>query len=207
MKLTKKSGGVVAAVVMAGGLTAASASSAFAAAPTHAPKTTPVAKGTDHDKKDNAKTHKGRHHHRMGTHGERTVKGKDGKSVVHEWQSGTVTAVKGDTVTVKSTDGFTLTWTTSTTTMVHAGAKGAQVKVGDKVMVEGVKAGAVNQAHHVMDHTAQQAGNNADKAGDKDKRAGHDQDGQGKAPTGKHRKVEAPHTGAAPATASALHHV
>jgi hypothetical protein len=190
MKLTKKSGGVVAAVVMAGGLTAASASSAFASAPAHGPKTTPVAKDADQHK--TAKTHTGRHH-RTGTHGERTVKGKDGKTVVHEWQIGTVTAVGGSTVTVKSTDGFTLTWTTGSAAKVRAGDRGTQVKVGDKVLVEGVKAGAVNQARVVLDHTAQQADRN-------DKDADHDGNGRqdtekDKAPTGKHRKAGAPQTG------------
>ncbi|GAA1958741.1 hypothetical protein [Catenulispora subtropica] len=160
MKLTKKSGGVVAAVVMAGGLTAASATSAFADAPAHSSKSVPA-----------AKTHKGLHH-RLGMHGERTVKGKDGKTVVHEWQAGVVTAVSGDTVTVKSTDGFTLTWTLDSTTKVHAGTQGAKAKVGDKVLVEGVKSGSANQARVLIDRT--------------DKHAK-------KAPGGKHRKPTAPH--------------
>ena len=168
MKLTKKSGGVVAAVVMAGGLTAASATSAFADSPAHTAKTASAAKGTAHtkkDTKDNAgKTHKGRHH-RLGLHGERTVKGKDGKTVVHEWQTGTVTAVSGDTITVKSADGFTMTWSLDSTTKVRAGTAGTKAKVGDKVLVEGVKSGSVNQARILLDRTA----------------------------TGKHRKTGAPH--------------
>ncbi|NUS57482.1 MAG: hypothetical protein HOV66_21895 [Streptomycetaceae bacterium] len=195
MRLTKKSGGVVAAVVMAGGLTAASAASAFADAPAHGSKTASAAKGSEHAKKDakkgTAKTHKG-HHHRLGMHGERTVKGKDGKTVVHEWQSGTVTAVSGNTVTVKSADGFTLTWTVDSATKVHAGPAGAKAKVGDKVLVEGVKSGAVNQAHIVLDRTARHAGKNAEKPGDKDKNT---------PPAGKHRKPGTPqdHDGTAAA--------
>ncbi|MFD0639286.1 hypothetical protein ACFQ9X_54615 [Catenulispora yoronensis] len=112
MRLTKKRGGVIAAVVMAGGLTAASATSAFGAAPAHSSKTQ---LGPRHGT-----------HQRLGMHGERTVKGKDGKSVVHEWQTGTVTAVSGDTVTVKSTDGFTLTWTVDATAKAHLGGRGAK---------------------------------------------------------------------------------
>ena len=182
MKLTKKSGGVVAAVVMAGGLTAASATSAFADAPAHTSKTAAAAKGSDAAKKDKAKTHHGRHH-RLGTHGERTVKGKDGKTVVHEWQVGAVTAVSGDTVTVKSSDGFTMTWTASSSTKLHTGKAGSDVKVGDKVLVEGVKSGSVNEAHVVIDRTAGHAAKPAEKPGDgKDK----------KPATGKHRKPGTP---------------
>lgn len=181
MKLTKKSGGVVAAVVMAGGLTAASATSAFAA-PAHPSKTASAAKGSDAAKKDDAKTRHGRHH-RMGTHGERTVKGEDGKTVVHEWQVGAVTAVSGDTVTVKSSDGFTMTWTAGSTTKLHTGKAGSKVKVGDKVLVEGVKSGSVNEAHVVIDRTARHAAKTPEKPGeDKDK----------KPATGKHRKPDAP---------------
>ncbi|NUP50201.1 MAG: hypothetical protein HOW97_23260 [Catenulispora sp.] len=177
MKLTKKSGGVVAAVVMAGGLTAASATSAFADSPAHSPKTAAAAKGAEQAKKD-AKKHAGRHH-RLGMHGERTVKGKDGKTVVQEWQAGTVTAVSGHTVTVKSADGFTMTWTLDSATKMRAGTTGATAKVGDKVLVEGVKSGSVNQARVVVDRTDRHAA----KAPGKNKTAPG---------AGKHRKPGAP---------------
>lgn len=183
MRLTKKSGGVVAAVVMAGGLTAASATSAFADSPAHGSKTAAAAKGSEQAKKDakkDAKKHAG-HHHGLGMHGERTVKGKDGKTVVQEWQAGTVTAVGGTTVTVKSADGFTMTWTLDSATKVRAGAAGATSKVGDKVLVEGVKSGSVNQARVVVDRTARHAAKPSGK--DKDKTAPG---------AGKHRKPGAP---------------
>ena len=44
-------------------------------------------------------------------HGEAVVKTKDGGTKTVAVQRGEVTAIDGDSVTVKSTDGFTLTWT------------------------------------------------------------------------------------------------
>ena len=84
-------------------------------------------------------------------HGEITVQGKDGvKTIVV--QRGTVTAVDATTVTVKSTDGFTQTWTfgdklkiVNNRKPVEAGA----IKTGAEVGVAGAKDGDKNVARLV----------------------------------------------------------
>jgi hypothetical protein len=74
-------------------------------------------------------------------HGEAVVQTKDGPQTVVA-QRGTVTAKAGGSLTVKSTDGFTLTWTVDGSTKVAAGGKKAtldQVAVGAQVGVGGIK--------------------------------------------------------------------
>ncbi|MGI5242501.1 hypothetical protein [Dactylosporangium sp. CA-139066] len=74
-------------------------------------------------------------------HGEVVVQTKDGPQTVVV-QRGTVTAKGDGSVTVKSTDGFTLTWTTNDTTKVAAGGRKAaldQVVLGAQVGIGGVK--------------------------------------------------------------------
>ena len=78
-------------------------------------------------------------------HGELTVKDKAGNVQSVLVQTGSVTARSGSSFTVKSDDGFTLTWTTNTNTTVHAGrAKKTldDVKVGVKVRVFGTTSGS-----------------------------------------------------------------
>jgi hypothetical protein len=195
MKLSKKGGGIAAAVVMAGGLAAATTTSAFAA-PSGASHTAPVAKSTqkkDADKDDaKDKAHKhGRHALFLhGTHGQKTVKDKDGKTVIHEWQVGKVTAATATSLTVKSSDGVTWTWTISAETKVHS-PKHAAPKVGDQVLIEGVKSGTANDARVVIDPDQAQLAKWL--AHDQGKDDGDKQDAKdGKqAPVGKHRKAPA----------------
>jgi hypothetical protein len=74
-------------------------------------------------------------------HGEVVVQTKQGPQTVVA-QRGTVTAKGDGTLTVKSTDGFTLTWTTNTDTkVVAAGAKSSldQVSVGAQIGIGGIK--------------------------------------------------------------------
>ena len=81
-------------------------------------------------------------------HGEITVQRKDGvKTIVV--QRGTVTAVDTKTVSVKSTDGFALTWTFGDQLRVVQDRKKAEVsvvKVGAEVGVAGAKDGSANIA-------------------------------------------------------------
>jgi hypothetical protein len=73
-------------------------------------------------------------------HGEMTVQGKDGvKKIVV--QRGTVTAVDAKTVSVKSSDGFALTWTLGDKVRVvhdHEKAEIGEVKAGAEVGVAGI---------------------------------------------------------------------
>ncbi|MEV6636084.1 hypothetical protein AB0M54_35575 [Actinoplanes sp. NPDC051470] len=84
-------------------------------------------------------------------HGEMTVQGKDGvKTVVV--QRGTVTATDGKTLTVKSTDGFTLTWTVASDLRVvqdRAKADASAIKNGGTVGVAGAKDGSATTARLV----------------------------------------------------------
>jgi hypothetical protein len=66
-------------------------------------------------------------------HGEFTVKDKDGKIVTRVVQHGSVTAVSATSISLKSEDGFTGTYTVNTDTKVRVG--------GDSTAISGVKNG------------------------------------------------------------------
>jgi hypothetical protein len=76
-------------------------------------------------------------------HGEITMQGKDGvKTVVV--QRGTITAVDGTTVSVKSADGFSLTWTLGDKARIVQDKKAVEassLKSGTEVGVAGAKDG------------------------------------------------------------------
>ena len=86
-------------------------------------------------------------------HGEFTTHTTSGDKVL-DVQRGTVSAVDADTITVKSTDGFTATYTINPTTKVHKDKKAAQVSqiaVNDRVQLVAVKSGSTDTAQHVGD--------------------------------------------------------
>ncbi len=80
-------------------------------------------------------------------HGELVVKTRDGKTETVLVQTGTVTALSGSAMTVKSEDGFTQSWTlTGDTKMGKRCVQDCQpgtdlLKVGDQVRVAGPKSG------------------------------------------------------------------
>ncbi len=81
-------------------------------------------------------------------HGEFVVQTKDGVKTV-ELQKGTVTAVSTTSVTVKSSDGFTVTWTINDQTKVRkdkAPATSADITSGVQVRVVGPKDGSTTTA-------------------------------------------------------------
>ena len=81
-------------------------------------------------------------------HGEITVQGKDGVRTIVV-QRGTVTAVTAGGLTVKSTDGFVLTWTFGAKLRVVQDKKTVQttaLKVGAEVGVAGAKDGDATSA-------------------------------------------------------------
>jgi len=111
--------------------------------------TTPVAPGTatpaapTHPAK--AGTHPGHHKGQLGRaeHGEFTVHTKTGDKTL-DTQRGVVTAVNAGSVTVKSTDGFTATYTLTPTTKVHKDKQTAtttQITTNDRVRVLATKTG------------------------------------------------------------------
>ncbi|MCW2501957.1 MAG: hypothetical protein JWO79_241 [Actinomycetia bacterium] len=71
-------------------------------------------------------------------HGEVTVTTKNGVKTVLV-QRGAVTAVTGSTVTVKSADGFTLTWTFADKLRVAKKKQVSDIKVGSEVGVAGAR--------------------------------------------------------------------
>ncbi|MGK5442552.1 hypothetical protein ACSNN7_12150 [Micromonospora sp. URMC 105] len=77
-------------------------------------------------------------------HGEAVVQTKDGGTKTVVVQRGEVTAVDGDSMTVKSTDGFTLTWTFGDKLRVverRTTIQSSDVEVGTKIGVAGAKDG------------------------------------------------------------------
>ncbi|TYB49456.1 DUF5666 domain-containing protein [Actinomadura chibensis] len=86
-----------------------------------------------------------------GVHGEATVQRKDGFHLVG-WQRGKITAVSGATLTVRSDDGVSWTWTTNDKTVVRKNAEKAELKSlanGDLVMVVGERSGQTRTARMV----------------------------------------------------------
>ena len=84
-------------------------------------------------------------------HGEITVEGKDGPKTVVV-QRGSVTAVDARSLSVKSSDGFTLTWTIDDKVKVVQDRKKAEtgaVKVGTQVGVAGARDGEATTARLV----------------------------------------------------------
>lgn len=72
-------------------------------------------------------------------HGEVTVETKKGDKTIAV-QRGTITALSGSTMTVKSSDGFTMTWTiTGPMTVIARGTQiqPDQIKTGDEIGVAG----------------------------------------------------------------------
>jgi hypothetical protein len=87
---------------------------------------------------------------RNALHGEAVVQKKDGGTKTVVFQRGEVTAVDDKSVTVKSTDGFTQTWSFGTPLRVverRAAVQPSAVKVGTKVGVAGDKTGGNPAAH------------------------------------------------------------
>lgn len=91
----------------------------------------------------------------LGIHGEFVVKTADGSGYqTMATQSGEVTEVNATSLTVKSEDGFTRTYTVNDDTMVNAGNDGiADVEQGDQVHVMSVVQDGKAQALHVRDAT------------------------------------------------------
>ncbi|MEV6491405.1 hypothetical protein AB0M20_22745 [Actinoplanes sp. NPDC051633] len=84
-------------------------------------------------------------------HGEIAVQGKDGVQTIVV-QRGTVTATDGRTISVKSADGFALTWTVDDQLKVVQDRKKAEasaIKAGAEVGVAGVREGTATTARLV----------------------------------------------------------
>jgi len=92
-------------------------------------------------------------------HGQITVPKSGGGYQTLDVQDGTVTAVSTGSVTVKSADGFTATYTVTSKTVVDAEAAGiGSVKKGDTIVVTATVSGSTATAANIVDVTAVKAG-------------------------------------------------
>jgi len=83
-----------------------------------------------------------------GIHGEFVTPKQDGGFQTIATQSGEVTAVSSDSLTVKSEDGFSRTYTLGSDTRVNAGREGVTaVKTGDQVSVFATVEGSTATGH------------------------------------------------------------
>jgi hypothetical protein len=86
-------------------------------------------------------------------HGEIVVRTKDGQDKTVDVQRGTVTAIDAKTVTVKSADGFTLTWTIGSPIRVienRTTVQPSNVTVGREIGVAGTKDGDTVTAQLIL---------------------------------------------------------
>jgi hypothetical protein len=91
-------------------------------------------------------------------HGQVTVPKSGGGYRTLDVQDGTVTAVSTGSVTVKSADGFTHTYTVTSNTLVAAGAAGiGSVKTGNTIFVIATVSGSTATAANILDLTAVKA--------------------------------------------------
>jgi hypothetical protein len=122
--------------------------SALSAAPSAAPSASPKVGGKAGNRKG-----LGRRLLRKNTlHGEFVVKTKDGTKTV-DVQRGTVTAIDDKTVSVKSTDGFTLTWTFGGPIRVlerRTTVQPSAVKVGIEIGLAGTRSGSTTTARLIV---------------------------------------------------------
>jgi hypothetical protein len=92
-------------------------------------------------------------------HGQLTVPKSGGGYQTVDVQDGTVTAVSTGSITVKSADGFTATYTVTSKTVVGAQAAGiGSVKKGDTIFVTATVSGSTATAASIVDLTAVKAG-------------------------------------------------
>jgi hypothetical protein len=87
-------------------------------------------------------------------HGSFTVKGPSGTYETIDTQYGTAEAVSSSSITVKSADGFSQSYSVDSSTIVDAEPSGIlSVKVGDTVSIQGLVSGSNVKAERVLDVT------------------------------------------------------
>ena len=89
-----------------------------------------------------------------GQHGTFTRATRKHGTQTRDFQRGTVTAVNPGSITLRSRDGFTATYTVDLQTKVRKDKQGAQigqVAVGDRVGLVAAKNGATDAARHIND--------------------------------------------------------
>jgi hypothetical protein len=148
MRTSRRTAAIVAAWATVGVVGAAALTGvAMAADPAPAPSSTSTsATSTDAAAGADGARAKAGELRRLGKrvlHGEFTVQGKDGVKIV-DTQLGVITAVSSSSLDVKSSDGYTQTWTLSAESRVRADKKpgtAADLTVGETVRLLGPKSG------------------------------------------------------------------
>ncbi|HEX6681542.1 MAG TPA: hypothetical protein VF062_02025 [Candidatus Limnocylindrales bacterium] len=115
------------------------------------PSPTPSPKGKDRSRWDKRHPQKVLLNRNV-LHGEAVVQTKDGPVTVMV-QRGEVTAITGDSVTVKSSDGFTMTWTFHPELRViekRASIQSSEIKAGAAIALSGPKSGDKPQARLIV---------------------------------------------------------
>lgn len=172
---TLVAGGLLAAGVAAAGALTATGALAAGGAPSDSspaggapsdssPAASPTPAPTPSGGTDRAPLARGRHgggpmgglgrDHAGVLHGEYVVNKPGGGTMTVVVQTGTIATKSGNDVTVKSTDGYTLTWTLNSSTTVRTGWSTGAVKdlaVGDAVRAQGTKSGSGATARAVLE--------------------------------------------------------
>jgi hypothetical protein len=89
----------------------------------------------------------------IGVHGDTTVRERGGGFTAYAWQRGAITAASANSLTVKSADGVSWTWTVNADTKIRKnGAKAASsgLATGDNVFVLGRPDGDARTAQGVV---------------------------------------------------------
>jgi hypothetical protein len=145
----------VVATTVAGGVAWATTS----ADPTPSPSASPSTPSTTPDKPGKGGPgHRGQFMLGGALHGEFVVKKEDGTYQTVATQRGEVTAVSKESITVKSEDGYSRTYTLTEDTLVNAARDGIDdVKTGNSVTVFAVVADGKATATSVNDGTVRKA--------------------------------------------------
>jgi hypothetical protein len=121
--------------------------------PSASPSTSP-SQGTNEDEKEGRPFKHGMFGFGPSLHGEFTVEKEDGGYQTVATQTGEVTAVSTDSITVKSEDGYSRTYAVTEDTMVNAARDGiGDIKNGDTVHVMATVADGKATAVNVNDNT------------------------------------------------------
>ena len=134
-------------IALAGGI---GAGLAYADSPTDSPTASPTAQPTGKDKAGGQTRHRGLI--RRAIHGEVTLAGK--KHRVVAFQRGTVEAVSGTSLTVKSPDGYRATYVIKAETKVRQGKQPGRLTdltADDRVRVVAIKDGSTLTAKRVRE--------------------------------------------------------
>lgn len=163
MSMTRRRTTGIAAAGVAAGVLALGATAGIAYAST-SPTPSPTGSSATAGSSATGTTHAGKRKHKLATavralhsgralHGDIVVMGKDHKTLTLQGQRGVVSSVSSTSLSVKSLDGYTATYTLGTTTHVRvlgATSTASSLKTGEKIVVTAEKSGSTLTARRVI---------------------------------------------------------